>query len=75
MDEVERVSALFRGLGAEKKQAERMALQLLKRAEQLAEEKKTTKLLELQRLLEISISGSQGSLRPEDQADSTSENR
>lgn len=75
MDEIERISALFLGLGAEKKQAHRMATQILKRAEQLAEENRTTKLLELQRLLEVATSGAQGSLRPEDQRDFVDESR
>ena len=71
-DEIDSISSVFRRLGAEKNQARRMAGQILKRAEQLAKEKNSNKLIELQRLMEISTSGAQGALRPEDQADSAS---
>ena len=41
----------------------------VKRAEQKAEENKTTKIIELQKLLELSIYGAQGLLKPEENGD------
>jgi len=56
-------------MGADKESAQRMAGQLIKRAEQKAEENKTTKIIELQKLLELSIYGAQGLLKPEENGD------
>jgi hypothetical protein len=46
-----------------------MAKQLIKRAEQRAEEKGSSKVEELQKLLEVSVFGAQGRLKPSDEAD------
>ena len=46
-----------------------MAGQLIKRAEQKAKEKKTSKIIELQELLELSIYGAQGLLKPDEKGD------
>ena len=68
-EEIENVAKLFKNLGAEEKQAEIMAKQLLKRAEQLAKERKSSKTEELQKLLEVSIYGAQGMLKPSQERD------
>jgi hypothetical protein len=47
-----------------------MARQLIKRAEQLAGEKNSTKVSELQALLETAICGAQGTLKPDKKRDS-----
>ena len=60
---------VFENMGADKESAQRMAGQLIKRAEQKAEENKTTKIIELQKLLELSIYGAQGLLKPEENGD------
>ena len=41
-----------------------MARQLIKRADQIAEEKKTSKIVELRKLLEIATLGAQGQTNP-----------
>ena len=46
-----------------------MARQLIKRAEQRAEEKNGSKVEELQKLLEVSVFGAQGRLKPSVEAD------
>ena len=61
------VAQIFVKLGASEKNAKLMARQLIKRAEQVAEEKKTSKIEELQKLLEISVLGAQGRLHPSDE--------
>ena len=63
------VAQIFVNLGASEKNAHVMARQLIKRAEQVAEEKKTSKITELQKLLEISVLGAQGRLHPSDETD------
>ena len=63
------VARVFENMGADKESAQRMAGQLIKRAEQKAEENKTTKIIELQKLLELSIYGAQGLLKPEENGD------
>ncbi len=70
-EEAERnqVARVFENMGADKESAQRMAGQLIKRAEQKAEENKTTKIIELQKLLELSIYGAQGLLKPEENGD------
>ena len=68
-EEIENVAKLFKNLGAEEKQAEIMAKQLLKRAEQLAQERNSSKTEELQKLLEVSIYGAQGMLKPSQERD------
>ena len=68
-DEIEKVSEIFLNLGAENEQARLMARQLIKRAEQRAVEKGSSKVAELQKLLEVSVFGAQGRLKPSDEAD------
>tara|TARA_Y100000739_G_scaffold207190_1_gene195561 strand:- start:494 stop:724 length:231 start_codon:yes stop_codon:yes gene_type:complete len=68
-EESNQVARVFENMGADKESAQRMAGQLIKRAEQKAEENKTTKIIELQKLLELSIYGAQGLLKPEENGD------
>ena len=68
-EERKQVARVFENMGADKESAQRMAGQLIKRAEQKAEENKTTKIIELQKLLELSIYGAQGLLKPEENSD------
>lgn len=68
-EESNQVARIFEKMGADKESAQRMARQLIKRAEQKAEENKTTKIIELQKLLELSIYGAQGLLKPEENGD------
>ena len=65
-EERNQVARVFENMGADKESAQRMAGQLIKRAEQKAEENKTTKIIELQKLLELSIYGAQGMLKPDE---------
>lgn len=67
--ESNQVARIFENMGADKESAERMAGQLIKRAEQKALENKTTKIIELQKLLELSIYGAQGLLKPDENGD------
>ena len=48
--------------------AQVMARQIIKRAERIAEKKESSKIDELQKLLEIAVLGAQGLLKPSDQA-------
>ena len=68
-DSIKQVTKVFQNMGAEKDVARRMASQLVKRAEQKALENKTTKIIELQRLLELSVYGAQGLLKPDEKGD------
>ena len=63
-EEIEQVAGIFQNLGAEKEKAVTMAKQLIRRAEQMAEEKQTSKITQLQALLETAICGAQGALKP-----------
>ena len=69
-NETEQIAGIFRNLGADQDQAITMARQLIKRAEQLAEEKNSTKVSELQALLETAICGAQGIIKPDKKGDS-----
>lgn len=60
MNDQEQLTSLCMQLGAPREQAAVMASQLLKRAEQLARERNTTREAELQRLLELVTSGRRG---------------
>lgn len=60
MTEVEQLAQLCVSLGAPPAQANVMAAQLLKRAEQLALERRTTRETELKRLLELVTKGRAG---------------
>ena len=68
-DEMSQVARVFQNMGADVQSAKRMAGQLIKRAEQKAKENKTSKIIELQKLLELSIYGAQGLLKPEEKDD------
>lgn len=65
MTDLERVTALCRQLGATTGQAERMASQLLKRADQLARERSCSRLDALEYLLRLTTQGAQGEPPPE----------
>ena len=69
-NEISDVAGIFLSLGAEKKQALRMATQLIKRAGQLSTELNITKAEALQGLLETVTCGSRGDLKPSEQATS-----
>ena len=67
-NEVIEVARVFKNLGADEAKAEVMASQIIKRAERIAKEKKSSKVDELRKLLEIAVLGAQGLLKPSDQA-------
>lgn len=69
-NEISDIAGIFLSLGAEKKQALRMATQLLKRAGQLSTELNITKTEALQGLLKTVTCGSRGDLKPSEQATS-----
>lgn len=60
MEDVEQLTKMFEQMGSEPKQAEVMARQLLKRAEQIAEREGIDKLTALSRLLQIVKAGREG---------------
>lgn len=60
MNELEQLTELCARLGAPRAQAAVMAAQLLKRSEQLAAERGTTREAELKRLLELVTQGRAG---------------
>ncbi|MBI5771766.1 MAG: hypothetical protein HZA93_28605 [Verrucomicrobia bacterium] len=62
MTETEQLAAVFERLGAARTQAQTMAAQLLRRAEQLAVERGTTREAELARLLSLATQGHGGVL-------------
>ena len=63
-DEILKVAAIFQNLGADVRQAKTMSRQLIKRAEQLCAERNTTKVEELQKLLEVAVLGAKGETKP-----------
>jgi hypothetical protein len=65
MTEQEQLIQLCERLGASPAQATTMAVQLLKRAGQLAAERGTTREAELERLLEIVVKGRAGEVPAE----------
>jgi hypothetical protein len=65
MTEREQLKQLCERLGASPAQSETMAAQLLKRAEQLAAERGTTREAALARLLELVVQGRGGVTPPE----------
>ena len=69
-EEIQQVAEIFLNLGAEKEKAITMASQLIKRAKQLANERNSSKVSELQGLLETAICGAQGILKPDKKDDS-----
>ena len=64
-EEIQKVAKIFQNLGAEKTRAVTMASQLIKRAEQLAMLNSSSKVSELQALLETTICGAKGELKPD----------
>jgi hypothetical protein len=60
MSELEQLTALCERLGAGRPQAETMAAQLLKRAEQLSAERGLTREAALERLLKVLVEGRSG---------------
>ena len=62
MDEVVQLAKVFENLGAPKDQARTMAVQLLRRAEQLAEEKNISRVESLDRLIQLCIRGFNGEI-------------
>ena len=68
-ESIKQVAKVFQNMGAEQDVALRMASQLVKRAEQKAKENKSSKIIELQRLLELSVYGAQGLLKPDEKGD------
>jgi hypothetical protein len=65
MDEVSKLAEVCRRLGAPPQQAETMARQLLKRADQLALERNQSREAALDYLLRLVMKGSVGELPPE----------
>lgn len=65
MNELEQLTQLCQRLGAPPTQAAIMAAQLLKRAEQLASERGTTREAALKGLLEVVIKGRAGEVPPQ----------
>jgi hypothetical protein len=63
--ELKQVQELCQRLGAPPAQAETMARQLLKRADQLAAERKITREQALTHLLQVLVHGRQGGLPPD----------
>ena len=65
MDELAQLTKLCRGLGATPEQAEAMARQLIKRADQLAAERKQTRGEAMAYLLRLVVQGRSGEVPPE----------
>lgn len=65
MDEVSKLAEFCQRLGASPQQAETMARQLLKRADQLAIERNQSREASLDYLLRLVMKGSAGELPPE----------
>lgn len=55
-----KLTELFRNLGADERAAGVMARQLLKRADQMAKERSTTRIEALDYLLKVTIAGREG---------------
>ena len=66
---ISKVGKAFVNLGASPEQSQVMAAQLVKRASQLAAEKKSSLVEELGKLLKTVSFGAQGRLKPEDEGD------
>lgn len=62
---LEKLTQLFERLGAERGAAARMASQLWKRSAQIAQERDVKQVVALDRLIKLTISGSQGDVLPE----------
>ncbi len=64
MSELEQVKRLCRSLGADDTQAQRMAEQLMKRADQIASERDCSRVEAMQYLLSLTMKGAQGEAPP-----------
>ena len=64
--DLEKITQLCVRLGSSETQARIMAAQMIKRADQLAAERKTTRVAAMDHLLRILISGREGTVPPED---------
>ena len=65
MNEVQKLSKVFENLGAQSTQALTMARQVLRRADQLAEEKNISRIDSLERLMRLCVRGFQGEISPD----------
>ena len=65
MSELEKITALCVRLGAGPAQADTMARQLLKRADQIAAERGMAREVAMAQLLQILVQGRQGAVPPE----------
>ena len=65
MDEVRQLAKVFENLGAEPPQAQTMARQILRRADQLAEEKHISRVESLDRLMRLCVRGFHGVVDPD----------
>ena len=63
-EELQQIEALCRNLGAPEEQAKRMASQLVKRADQWVEQRGMTRVEAMKSLLELVVSGRQGTTPP-----------
>lgn len=64
MSELEQVTRLCRSMGADEAQAQRMAEQLLKRADQIAVDRGCDRVQAMQYLLGLTMKGAQGEAPP-----------
>jgi UDP-N-acetylglucosamine enolpyruvyl transferase len=64
VEDIEHVKKLCRSLGADAAQAEVMAKQLMKRAEQIAQERNCDPVEAMRYLLDISLKGASGEAPP-----------
>ena len=64
MDETSQLAKVFENLGAPAGKARTMAGQLLRRAEQIATEKKISKVESLDRLIRLCVKGFHGEIDP-----------
>ena len=65
MDEIAQLTRLCRNLGASPEQADAMARQLVKRADQLVAERKLTREAAMDYLLRLVLQGHSGAVPPE----------
>lgn len=65
MNEVQKLSKVFENLGAQSTQALTMARQVMRRADQLAEEKNISRIDSLERLMRLCVRGFQGEISPD----------
>jgi hypothetical protein len=74
VSDFEQLHELCRRLGASPEQADTMARQLIKRADQLAAERNITPVAAMEHLLKVLIHGRNGEVPPEFQGAKPSEN-